>query len=313
MSSTVERIADALLYEGYLLYPYRRSAIKNRQRFNFGVLYPEEHVARAGADSADRCFMQTECLLLGADAATLSVKLRFLQLVESTTEADSSAAWQEATERAVTLHCRPADLLGSALVHEFSFPAAPDERAAAARTLEGTVELSGRRVEGGLFRLRVRVTNRTRASAGGAGRADLLARSLASCHAILALSGGEFVSLLDPPQDFVAAAAACENIGAWPILVGEPGQHDTLLASPIILYDYPTVAPESAGDLFDATEIDEILSLRIMTLTDEEKREVRETDERARRLLDRTEALTPEQLMQMHGALRQPHLFEDRP
>jgi hydrogenase maturation protease len=77
-----------------------------------------------------------------------------------------------------------------------------------------------------------------------------------------------------------------------------------MLSSPIILYDYPEIAPESAGDLFDGTEIDEILSLRIMTLSDEEKREVAASDEHARRLLERTESLAAEQLMSLHGVMR---------
>jgi hydrogenase maturation protease len=98
--------------------------------------------------------------------------------------------------------------------------------------------------------------------------------------------------------------ADCKNVGAWPVLVGEPGQRDTLLASPIILYDYPQIAPESVGDLFDGTEIDEILSLRIMTLTDEEKREIRESDDRARQILERTDAMPVEQFMKLHGAVR---------
>jgi hypothetical protein len=77
-----------------------------------------------------------------------------------------------------------------------------------------------------------------------------------------------------------------------------------LLSSPIILYDYPQIAPESAGDLFDGTEIDEILSLRVLTLSEEEKREVRGGDERARAILDRTETLPPEAFAKMHGAIR---------
>jgi hydrogenase maturation protease len=77
-----------------------------------------------------------------------------------------------------------------------------------------------------------------------------------------------------------------------------------MLSSPIILYDYPQVAPESPGDLFDGGEIDEILSLRIMTMTDEEKQEMRDSDERTRKILERTENLPEEQLMKLHGALR---------
>jgi len=85
------------------------------------------------------------------------------------------------------------------------------------------------------------------------------------------------------------------------------------LSSPIILYDYPQIAPESSGDLFDGTEIDEILSLRIMTLTDEEKREMRESDVRARQILERTESLPVDQLMKLHGVLRGLRAVTDKP
>src|SRR5204862_7706221 len=113
-----------------------------------------------------------------------------------------------------------------------------------------------------------------------------------------------FVSLLEPPQAWQAAAAACRNVGTWPVLVGEEGQRDTMLSSPIILYDYPQVAPESPGDLFDGTEIDEILTLRILTLTDEEKRTAAALDDRVRSLLVRTEALDRGQLLGLHGTVR---------
>jgi hydrogenase maturation protease len=70
------------------------------------------------------------------------------------------------------------------------------------------------------------------------------------------------------------------------------------------LYDYPQIAPESAGDLFDGTEIDEILSLRILTLTDAEKDEMRQSDLRTRQILERTENMPAEQFMKLHGVLR---------
>src|ERR1044072_4737672 len=129
-------------------------------------------------------------------------------------------------------------------------------------------------------------------------------RSLVSTHTILAAQGGEFVSLLEPPPALTELAASCRNTGTWPVMVGEEGERDCMLSSPIILYDYPQIAPESAGELFDGTEIDEILTLRIMTLTDEEKREMRGVDERARRILERTETLHPEQMMRLHGEMK---------
>jgi hydrogenase maturation protease len=110
--------------------------------------------------------------------------------------------------------------------------------------------------------------------------------------------------MIDPPEPYRAIAATCRNVGVWPVLVGEPGARDTILAAPIILYDYPQVAPESPGDLFDATEIDEILTLRILTLTEDEKRAMRDVDARARALLERTESLARDQLMALHGTIR---------
>lgn len=88
------------------------------------------------------------------------------------------------------------------------------------------------------------------------------------------------------------------------MLVGEGDCKDAILSSPIILYDYPQIAPESPGDLFDGTEIDEILALRILTLSDDEKREIRQTDERAREVLERTETLPAEHFLKLHGVLR---------
>jgi hypothetical protein len=145
-------------------------------------------------------------------------------------------------------------------------------------------------------KLRVQILNTT--------PPDGLERSFISTHTILSLDDGEFISSLEPPDEFTDQAAACRNVGTWPVLVGEDGTHDAMLSSPIILYDYPKIAPESAGSLFDGTEIDEILTLRIMTLTDQEKLEMASTDERAREILERTDSMPPEQFMKLHGVLR---------
>jgi len=169
--------------------------------------------------------------------------------------------------------------------------------------IAGEVEVSTAAVGDGLFRLTVAVRNLTPLEVP-ASRDDALLRSLVSAHTLLGASAGEFVSLTDPPDDCRDAAAGCRNVGVWPVLVGEEGQRDTVLASPIILYDYPRLAPESPGDLFDGTEIDEILSLRILTLTDDEKRLAAAVDERARALLARTEQLGADDLFALHGAIR---------
>jgi hydrogenase maturation protease len=127
---------------------------------------------------------------------------------------------------------------------------------------------------------------------------------LVSTHTSLGVGDGGFISLLDPPEPLRDLAAGCRNEGTWPVLVGGAGEVDTMLSSPIILYDYPQIAPESPGDLFDSTEIDEILTLRILTLSDEEKRSMAALDDRGRALLARTESLARGQLMGLHGAMR---------
>jgi hydrogenase maturation protease len=171
--------------------------------------------------------------------------------------------------------------------------------------VEGEVVVTAERVGACLFKITARILNTTPLEdAGQKSRDEALMRSCVSTHTILGVREGEFVSLLDPPEAAREAARLCHNVGTYPVLVGEEGTRDCMLSSPIILYDYPQIAPESAGDLFDGTEIDEILSLRIMTLTDEEKHEMRGADERARQILERTERLSAEQLMKMHGAMR---------
>jgi hypothetical protein len=135
-------------------------------------------------------------------------------------------------------------------------------------------------------------------------RAEVLRRSLVATHCLLAVDGGAFLSLLDPPAWAADAAAGCKNLFTFPVLAGRQGRRDVVLSSPIIMYDHPGVAPESPGDLFDAGEIDEILSLRTLTLTDAEKREARATDPRAKAIVDRVDALPEEVFARLHGAVR---------
>lgn len=317
----VEQIAKAVLYEGYMLYPYRPSSVKNQQRWNFGVLYPQSYSELQ--DGNEAFSMRTECLVCGTGETTLEVRLRFLHLrIRSTRQSCPDASkrlpdeWQEAVERDVNAQEYVLErLCRETVTHEFSFPSQTDISCVRADkesenvvrrqlAVEGAIETSAKKLLDTLFKLTIWVRNLTPLESPAASRDQALLQSLVSTHTILGVRDGEFMSLLDPPAEFQAFAGECRNVGAWPVLVGEPGQRDTLLASPIILYDYPQIAPESAGDLFDGTEIDEILSLRIMTLTDDEKREIRQSDERARQILERTEAMPAEQFMKLHGAVR---------
>ena len=340
----VENIANAVLYEGYMLYPYRASSVKNRQRFNWGALAPESYsAAQKGTEAFE---MQTECLLRGDENTTFDVKVRFLHLVsreigeletpfdELPTDSEPDFhfvetldvggqlyhSWQEAIEREVdlpTLHLRE-----NSEIKKFSFPTT--------RMLEPLRDESGKIVGvivrkqqeivgeietiisrqsassgGKIYKLTVRVKNETPfENAETKTREEALTHSTVSTHTILSATDGEFISLLEPPDELSEAVAALENIKTYPVLAGVEDEKDCMLSSPIILYDYPQIAAESQGDLFDGGEIDEILTLRIMTLTDEEKYEMRGVDDRVRQLLERTDSMPEEHLMKMHGAMK---------
>lgn len=326
-------IANAVLYEGYMLYPYRPSSVKNRQRFNFGVLYPQVYSeAQIGSDA---CAMQTECLVEGGALTTLEVRVRFLRLLDRSVhqlaepgsepilhlEVDGKrfTPWQEAIECEVIVPaCNLYSLAATPLEWNFAFAAkeetevlrhAAGQRAGhIARTqkpVRGAIEVGTVYFGDGTYKIHVRVKNLTVPGDGDLDRGQALMQSLVSAHVLLGVVDGQFVSLLDPPESLKELAASCQNVGSWPVLVGAEGERDTMLASPIILYDYPQIAPESPGDLFDGTEIDEILALRILTMTEDEKREMRDTDDRARKILERTETLPMEHLIKLHGTLRE--------
>jgi hypothetical protein len=312
MGDPVRAIADAVLYEGYLLWPYRRSALKNQRRFTFGGVYPPAHSAGHPDDPSS---LRTEVLVRGAgEGSALEITIRFLQLVQRTVldgdgrpvdelviDGERHLSWQEAVEREFRV--------GSLGRHPIAVTDGRQQEELAGGTgalvrtwhpLRGEVEVEAVAVTADLTRTSVTVRNLTPFAAGGA-REDALGHTSCSTHALLHTDRGAFVSLTDPPPELAGAAAACRNVGTWPVLVGEPGETSTVLSSPIILEDHPRVAPESPGDLFDGGEIDQLLVLNILTLTDQEKAEMAASDPRAREILQRTEALTPEQLMALHG------------
>jgi hydrogenase maturation protease len=293
----IQKVAEAVLYEGYALYPYRASNVKNRQRWTFGGLYPEAYAPRTG----DRSSFQAQMLVAGSSHPIVEVKVRFLHLVE---ELRDGQTWQTGMER---------EIEGStaAPIQRFTFPAwdrMDDGVMQRQAQVDGMIEVLHEPIADGIEKLTLRVANVTDlVDSSGLSRDQASLQALVSAHAILRISGGEFVSLTDPPPPLRPFAGQCDNQGVWPVLAGDADSHDCMLVSPIILSDYPQVAPESAGDLFDGAEIDEILTLRILTMTDSEKDEMRQMDERTRQILERTENLSPSQLMQLHGVLRNPH------
>jgi hypothetical protein len=321
MTDHVRAIADAVLYEGYILWPYRRSATKNRQRWTFGGVYPPEH-SREHPDDPSR--LQAQVLLEARPDATADVVVRFLQVVERriargtgcrrvfvdelTVAGERHLAWDEAVEREVhTVLSVGGEGREVAIdVRTGSSQERLGDEGAIVRTwqsLRGSVDLHAEAAGDGLFRLTVRVRNET--PWAGDDRQEALRRTFCSTHVVLHAEEGAFVSASDPPPAAEDAAAACDNSGLWPVLVGDDGARETMLAAPIILSDYPQVAPESPGDLFDATEIDKLLILNVLALTPEEQAEMRASDPRAREILDRCAALSPEELMRLHGAIRE--------
>jgi hydrogenase maturation protease len=303
---SVSRIAETLLFEGYLLYPYRPSSVKNQKRWTFGCLLPPAFPYPAG--SAERSFLQTECLVFGNARTELEVKARFLHL------SGHAAMRRDVDTPTVTLD----QLIRQRQVYPFAFPHAqhPDGievRSLAGRisnpshtqAIKGTLTLSAQRCNDAAFKLCVQLHNETPLNVvGRPTRDDVLAWSLLSSHLLLGVHDGEFMSLLDPPEELQDYAASCRQVGVWPVLAGEETRRDIMLAGPIILEDFPRTASASSGDFFDGTEIDEILTLRIRTLTDKEKHEMASSDPRAEELLQRCESLTNEQLLGLHDAWR---------
>jgi hypothetical protein len=328
-------VADAVLYEGYLLYPYHQSSRKNQSRFQFGVLMPPGYRA---VDPAEPSASQTECLVECADDAQVLVTIRFLQLQHRrvmqvqpgsgatrevpalTVEGTEYTAWDEAIEREQQVSAEVSELLGEGVglaVHVEPGETAQDIVIASTgrvagrlvrswASLDGVIMLRAQRTAGpyGALKLGVRIENHALSDIPPVRREDGLTHALIATHALIWVPGGKFLSMTDPPEWAAPAVADCENIGTWPVLAGPAHCRDLMLSSPVILYDHAEVAPESAGDLFDATEIDEILTLRTLALTDEEKRAARATDPRAAELMDRLDGMPPEMFGRLHGAIR---------
>ena len=339
----IRAVADAVLYEGYLLYPYRATSRKNQLRWQFGVLGPQ------GADAAgigEDPHLSMQCLfdlgLLSIESAQggLIIHVRFLQLQQRRAErlderggylpvpelrvdGERWFTWDEAVEvnssRTVTL----ADLLRG---HSWTVTAEAAESAEPVHDQLGN--LAGRLVRqrwpvaagvfarlepiDGLHRFTLSIDNE--ATADRLTSKEALRGSLLGTHVIIESRDptAAFISVIDPPDHARKAAAQCRQHRCWPVLAGEPGAVSAVLGSPIILYDYPEIAGESTGSLFDATEIDEILMLRVLTMTDAEKAEARATDPKAAEIIERCDAMSAEDLLRLHGTLRDPSQVPSR-
>ncbi len=287
----VRALADAVMMEGYALYPYRASAPKNRFRWTFGVLAPREW---SEADGSEAWWLEARLLVAGKPDRVAG-RLRFFQIARRRGD-----DWTEGVIRSVDF-----ELPEGACERAFEIEDASDA-GREARRLSGRLWLEREDVaaERPLQRVTIRVENTTPFGDRDAPRERALLGALASTHVIVGVDGGELLSAIDPPPWARTAAGSCRSTRTFPVLAGRPGLHDLALCAPFILADHPRLAPESAGDLCDATEIDELLLLRTRTLTDEEKRQARATDARVAEIVDRADALADARLLHLHGARR---------
>jgi hypothetical protein len=332
-------VADAVLYEGYLLYPYRASSSKNQSRWQFGVLGPHG-AADKGIGEDDT--LSAQVLVRSYGVPSVSGVVRFLQLQHRGVERDVGGgrfepvdeltagsqlwlSWDEAAECEIPIE--PFRVTSLPRTHDIWVPTGRDienvqggRLVRSRRSLQGQVAMSAEG-DGDLLRLTFEVRN---TAPPAAVKDEAIATSMIGTHLLIEVSDGEFVSLLDPPDSAADAVARCSQHRCFPVLAGPPGaaaaatsdrgdHGDLVLVSPIILYDHPEIAEESKGALYDSTEIDEILTLRVMTMTDEEKAQARATDPLAAELIDRCDSMAPEAMLNLHGVLRDPHALSDAP
>ncbi|WP_123026177.1 hypothetical protein [Mycolicibacterium stellerae] len=320
-------IADAVLYEGYLLYPYRANSSKNQSRWQFGVLGPD---GAADAGIGEDHSLSAQVIVAPRGNPTLSVVVRFLQLQHRGVEKDAGGGrfepaeeltsgsqswvrWDEAVEREISFG--PIDIesdLPQTLPIEID--AGTDIETVdggrlvrTRRALHAELEITADR-DDGYVRLTTTVRNRAMPAED---KDEAIALSLIGTHLVAEIADGDFVSLLEPPASADNAVARCRHHRCFPVLAGPSGDHALMLVSPIILYDHPEIAEQSEGALYDSTEIDEILTLRIMTMTDEEKAAARATDPLAAQIIDRCDSMSPEAMLNLHGVLRNPHAVDD--
>jgi hypothetical protein len=326
-------VANAVLYEGYLLFPYTASTGKNRVRWQFGVVVPEAYLA---AETGEHAEQQTEILFERDGAPDIDILLRFLQVEARTVEIANGDRFQavpsfshngttyltfdEAVERELLANVRPDGALAIVLPVRFDagrdieYLSDDDGRVVARIVRERwplhgslSIDVEPLRLPTALVsKLRVRVRNHSAVVAGE--RSSALRTSFVSTHLLLAIEGGRFLSVLDPPAFGIEAVKSLANRQTFPVLIGDGGadvqRAALVLSSPIILYDFPALGAQTEADAFDATEIDELLTLSVLSLSDEERAEARATDPRARAIVERAESFGPEGIARLHaGAL----------
>ncbi len=237
-TSQIDRLIEAVLYEGFILYPYRPS-LKNTHRWTFGGVYPHSWSAASG--NTDRSRVGCVCIAAGSGDALFSAQIRFLHLFERTpSEAGRNAGMAascECIERRVEPPAmRLADLTARPLRYPFEFSPAADaiDGSVWQDGVRGAAEISAEPLTvHDAWLVTIAIENETPFDVGpvephqpldARRRNAAHMRSLVSAHAILRLEGGRFESSIDAPGELRDLLDQHAGGGLWPVLAGEPEQ-----------------------------------------------------------------------------------------
>ena len=286
MKEQLETLVSSLLYEGYALYPYTPGATKNATPTPFGIVYPP---AYAALNAATHDHLRLECVLEVDGEATVAAGFRFLQ---------ASGERHKATERRVEVApARLAELAAGGIGIEFEF--------AGEATMRGRARMRGESLGDGLFRVRACIHNTTELEPDAVAemqRPEALVASMLSTHVVIETSAGRFVSPLERDGAAGAAVAASASVNTFPVLASP--DDDAVLGAAIVLPDHPQIAPQSLGNLFDNTEIEEALLLHVQALSDSEREAIADQDPAVREMIERAAAATPEEVFSLHGLMQ---------
>lgn len=304
IENALQELTHTLLYEGYALYPYRNTALKNKTPIPFGVVYPEVYCRY---NQYVHCNMQTECLLKGNETTLLNISIKFLHI---SNDAANAFAWKAIEKEIVADKISLQVLLNAATVIPFCFEKDDKKLNSSIAPLEGilTIEASAIPDLQHVFRITVFINNTTAvAHADTISNNEVLKQAFVSTHTILKTTNGEFVSDQNPPKELKDIAKECKQINTYPVLINEA--NTMILSSPIILYDYPQIHPQSMGDLFDGTEMEEALLLHVNVLTEGEKEQLLNGDDKLREMMQKAANILPEEIINLHDKLKENKFF----
>ena len=325
-ASVLDGLTKTVLYEGYSIFPYHRTSVKNLKPIPFGVIYPEQYHSHNQHAPAT---MKTECIVTGQKHSSINITVRFLHLMttkifQNDDEENTSLpgdGWQTIERLINSGDLNISEIIGNKKVFPIDFDSIEEykniydqnnvlkeKQSNSVLKITGNVIIEAFVVENieNTFRISVTVSNNTPLiTAKSISRDKVFQQSFLSTNTILKVTGSEFVSDQNPPEEFKEIVGQCEKIGTWPILIDE--SNTIMLSSPIILYDYPTINKHSKLDLFDSLEIEEMLILQLSAMSDTEKQQIAESDGKMREMLDKASRVTPQELLNLHG-----HMFENK-